>query len=65
MKERDPRERSKKPTDRVRAMLEANRSLVTGEEYQASLATLTAVELAQEEINKENDKAEFKGEGLA
>lgn len=39
--------------ERVRELLEANRSLITQKEYEASRLTLQAVELAQEEIKKE------------
>lgn len=51
----DPNEKEKEDTaaTRVREMLEANRNLVNNQEYLASLATLTAVELAQKEIDKE------------
>jgi hypothetical protein len=38
---------------RVREMLEANRKLVTTEEYLASLATLTAIKMAQKEVRNE------------
>jgi len=55
MKERRP-EIKKTAVERVREMLEVNRRLVTTEEYLASLHTLTAVELAQKEIEKEKKK---------
>lgn len=51
-----PEEKPATAVDRVREMLEGNRDLITTEVYQASLVTLTAVQLAQQEIDKEKSQ---------